>query len=258
MTCTRNGCYNIQCYVCSKTCSYDHFDDRSRGGRAGNCPLFDNSTERHEQEVKQAEKIALDKVRAEHPEYTEEDLRIKISEKVKQDEERRKGPNGRPPPPFGVYGPNGFPLPFVIPPPGYVNGAPVQGIPQLAPGANGHRPPVYNHVGAAHNHFGFPENDLAGLFGPLRDPIMRLHPLAPPGPQHPQQNFVRPEQLGLQEQRAPAVQNLQVPLPLRNPAMAGRPGAAQRQIGALQAQLNQIPAAAPVVPVQQQAHRRRR
>ncbi len=108
MTCTRNGCHNIQCYVCSKSCSYDHFDDRSRGGRTGNCPLFENVEERHEQEVKQAEKIALDKVRAEHPEYTEEDLMIKVSENVKRDDERRKVPDPRfHPYAQGLYGPNG-------------------------------------------------------------------------------------------------------------------------------------------------------
>lgn len=36
MTCTRNGCMNIQCYVCSKSCGYDHFNDPGRGGKAGN------------------------------------------------------------------------------------------------------------------------------------------------------------------------------------------------------------------------------
>lgn len=36
MTCTRNGCMNIQCYVCAKSCGYDHFNDVGRGGKAGN------------------------------------------------------------------------------------------------------------------------------------------------------------------------------------------------------------------------------
>jgi len=36
MTCTRNGCFNIQCYVCSKSCTYDHFNDPGRGGKLGN------------------------------------------------------------------------------------------------------------------------------------------------------------------------------------------------------------------------------
>jgi len=61
MTCTRGGCYNVQCYVCSKSCGYDHFDDRNRGGKPGNCPLFESVQARHDQEVAQAEKIALAK-----------------------------------------------------------------------------------------------------------------------------------------------------------------------------------------------------
>lgn len=68
MTCTRNGCYNIQCYVCSKSCQYDHFDDTRRGGKSGNCPLFENVEDRHNSEVEKAEKEALAKVRADNPE----------------------------------------------------------------------------------------------------------------------------------------------------------------------------------------------
>jgi len=113
MTCTRSGCYNVQCYVCSKSCSYDHFNDRSRGGKPGNCPLFESVEERHQEEVKKAEKEALEKVRAEHPEYTEEDLKVKVSDNVLKDEERRKAndPRNLPPlagavqrvPPAGVF-----------------------------------------------------------------------------------------------------------------------------------------------------------
>lgn len=90
MTCTRNGCHNIQCYVCSKSCGYDHFNDASRGGKPGNCPLFESAEQRHDQEVKEAERIAMEKVQAEHPEYTEEDLRVKMSKEVQKDDERRK------------------------------------------------------------------------------------------------------------------------------------------------------------------------
>ena len=95
MTCTRNGCYNVQCYVCSKSCDYKHFNDASRGGKRGNCPLFESVEERHEDEVKKAEKEALDKVRAEHPEYTEEDLKVKMSENVKKDDEKRRANDPR-------------------------------------------------------------------------------------------------------------------------------------------------------------------
>lgn len=90
MTCTRNGCFNIQCYVCSKSCGYDHFDDASRGGKEGNCPLFESAETRHDQEINEAQKIALARVRAEHPEYTDEDLKIKLSDQVLKDDEARK------------------------------------------------------------------------------------------------------------------------------------------------------------------------
>lgn len=96
MTCTRNGCYNVQCYVCSKSCSYDHFNDTNRGGKDGNCPLFESVEERHEEEVRKAEFEAIRKVREEHPEYTEDDLRVQVSENVKKDDEKRKALNPGP------------------------------------------------------------------------------------------------------------------------------------------------------------------
>jgi TRIAD3 protein (E3 ubiquitin-protein ligase RNF216) len=81
MTCTRQGCCNIQCYVCSKSCTYSHFDDCRRGGKVGNCPLFESVEQRHKMEVRNAEIKATAKVRAEYPEYADEDLKIKFSEK---------------------------------------------------------------------------------------------------------------------------------------------------------------------------------
>lgn len=95
MTCTRNGCFNVQCYVCSKSCSYNHFDDRGRGGKSGNCPLFESVYERHDNEVKKAEQEALAKVRADHPEFNDEDLKVKVSDLVKQDELRLKANDPR-------------------------------------------------------------------------------------------------------------------------------------------------------------------
>lgn len=91
--CTRPGCGNLQCYVCSTSCGYEHFNDLTRGGKVGNCPLFDdvNGVEgRHEDEVKRAEKLALEKIMADHPDLNEEDLRIEMSEGVKKDDEERK------------------------------------------------------------------------------------------------------------------------------------------------------------------------
>jgi TRIAD3 protein (E3 ubiquitin-protein ligase RNF216) len=93
MTCTR--CGNIQCYVCSKNCGYDHFNDTTRGGKQGNCPLFDNSDERHVNDRNKAKQERIAAIRAEHPEYTEEDLDIKMSEEVAKDDEKRRLNNPR-------------------------------------------------------------------------------------------------------------------------------------------------------------------
>lgn len=90
MTCTRPGCGNVQCYVCSQSCTYSHFNDARRGGKAGNCPLFEKTAQRHEDEVNRAEKEALGKIRAEHPEFTEEDLTVKVSQAVLEDERQRR------------------------------------------------------------------------------------------------------------------------------------------------------------------------
>ncbi|KFY16531.1 hypothetical protein V492_01267 [Pseudogymnoascus sp. VKM F-4246] len=83
-------CGNIQCYVCSKSCEYDHFDDTRRGGKSGNCPLFDDVNKRHEDETKSAEKAIVEKLQKEHPGMAREDLEIKVSDAVKEDEEKRK------------------------------------------------------------------------------------------------------------------------------------------------------------------------
>jgi len=92
MTCTQPGCGNIQCYICSKSCGYEHFNDTRRGGKQGNCPLFDQAgvESRHNDEIERAKEVARAKVMAEHPEYTEEDLEIKLSAEAMADEVRRK------------------------------------------------------------------------------------------------------------------------------------------------------------------------
>jgi TRIAD3 protein (E3 ubiquitin-protein ligase RNF216) len=51
--------------------------------------LFESTAQRHEDEVKKAEREALEKIRTEHPEYTEEDLKVNVSEAVLRDEQRR-------------------------------------------------------------------------------------------------------------------------------------------------------------------------
>ncbi|SPQ25453.1 a2e277b0-81af-4a53-a16e-2c799d662269 [Thermothielavioides terrestris] len=90
MVCTRNGCNNVQCYVCSQSCDYTHFNDPSRGGKPGNCPLFDNVEERHEKEVRAAEEQARKAAAEQNPDIDAELLKINFSERVKQDDERRK------------------------------------------------------------------------------------------------------------------------------------------------------------------------
>lgn len=90
MTCTQSGCRNVQCYVCHKSCDYTHFNDLKRGGKEGNCPLFDSVEERHKDEVRRAEEKARKQAREEHPDVNAELFDIKVSDKVKKDEENRR------------------------------------------------------------------------------------------------------------------------------------------------------------------------
>jgi TRIAD3 protein (E3 ubiquitin-protein ligase RNF216) len=81
----------MQCYVCSKSChDYSHFNDSARGGKAGNCPLFDDVEQRHQTEVQAAEERARQKVAEENPDVDADLLKIKFSESVKKGDERRK------------------------------------------------------------------------------------------------------------------------------------------------------------------------
>ncbi|KAI1336936.1 hypothetical protein F5Y15DRAFT_191612 [Xylariaceae sp. FL0016] len=66
ITCSK--CRTIQCDVCRQTVSdYSHFNDTNRGGKEGQCPLFDSSEERHQNEVRQAEEDTRKKVIEENP-----------------------------------------------------------------------------------------------------------------------------------------------------------------------------------------------
>ncbi|KAI2636077.1 hypothetical protein GGS21DRAFT_64050 [Xylaria nigripes] len=65
--CTK--CQTLQCDVCRQTIKdYSHFNDQRRGGKAGQCPLFDHSEERYEKEVSNAEAEMRKKVVKENPE----------------------------------------------------------------------------------------------------------------------------------------------------------------------------------------------
>ena len=72
-------------YVCSKSVTdYAHF-----GNHEGKCKLYDNTEERHATEVEAAEKAAHAKLREENPNITEEDLKIKFSDRIQQEERSR-------------------------------------------------------------------------------------------------------------------------------------------------------------------------
>lgn len=82
----------MQCYICSESCDYVHFNDISRGGKRGNCPLFDEqgTDALHLEQVKNAETAARSKVIQENGELDASLLDFKLSEKVLRDEERLK------------------------------------------------------------------------------------------------------------------------------------------------------------------------
>ncbi|KAH8900208.1 hypothetical protein GQ53DRAFT_634215 [Thozetella sp. PMI_491] len=90
MQCT--GCGNLQCYVCSKTCGYQHFDDTTRGGKHGQCPLFDKSgiEKRHADEVREAEQQARKRVHANNPTFDGSLLTVGAPDKVTEIDERRR------------------------------------------------------------------------------------------------------------------------------------------------------------------------
>ncbi|KAI5806741.1 hypothetical protein DFH27DRAFT_479993 [Peziza echinospora] len=84
MTCSR--CHTLHCYVCGQAIKgYGHFNDPSRGGKAENtCPLFDNTDERHNDDVQKAALAAIDKIIAENPDISKEDLEVKVSNSVQK------------------------------------------------------------------------------------------------------------------------------------------------------------------------------
>ncbi|KAI1821645.1 hypothetical protein F4861DRAFT_446107 [Xylaria intraflava] len=87
--CTK--CNTLQCDVCRQTIKdYTHFNDQRRGGKAGRCPLFDQSEERYEKEVSKAEVETRKKVVEENPGMDEEALRIPAPEGARQVEDSRR------------------------------------------------------------------------------------------------------------------------------------------------------------------------
>ena len=86
------GCRSMICDYCGEDItkvSYNHFDGQGRvppgliQNTTGKCPLYDDEgVKRKENQVNKAEKDALAKVRAEHPELSEEDLKIRFAKSV--------------------------------------------------------------------------------------------------------------------------------------------------------------------------------
>ncbi|EFX06015.1 ring finger protein [Grosmannia clavigera kw1407] len=94
MSCSRPGCSNVQCYVCHKSCDYAHFDDTTRGGKKGNCPLFESAEQRHADEVQAAEEAARKEVASKNPDIDVNLLKIRLSDRVLADEKRRREADG--------------------------------------------------------------------------------------------------------------------------------------------------------------------
>ncbi|RDA94729.1 hypothetical protein CP533_6758 [Ophiocordyceps camponoti-saundersi (nom. inval.)] len=78
MTCSVPGCRNTQCYICSKSCDYQHF----RRGQPGKCPLFGTVEARHAKDILEAEMKARKKVLEENPDMDESLLDFRMSEEV--------------------------------------------------------------------------------------------------------------------------------------------------------------------------------
>ncbi|KAI9782754.1 MAG: hypothetical protein M1835_003946 [Candelina submexicana] len=96
-------CRSMQCYVCSKTLAekegYNHFDGRGQAAapnQPGKCPLFENTEQRQQEDIQKAEQAALAKVKADNPDMTEKELKIKFSDAVLRDDGRRLVAGGQP------------------------------------------------------------------------------------------------------------------------------------------------------------------
>ena len=97
--CTK--CYAVLCDYCGKDITkqmYNHFDGQGRAppgvntdDKTGKCPLYDESHKRKDQQVDKAEKEAMAKVRAEHPDLSEEDLKIRFAKGVQSSNNQHHG-----------------------------------------------------------------------------------------------------------------------------------------------------------------------
>ena len=86
--CNKLTCSKCHCYVCDycgkdiTKIGYAHFQPEGSGRGSSGCPASDNTDRRNATRIEEAEKSALAKIRAENPTISEDDLKIKFSEKV--------------------------------------------------------------------------------------------------------------------------------------------------------------------------------
>ena len=105
MVCTK--CRTYVCDYCGKDISkesYGHFDNGAGSNPLAKrkCPTQDNTAARNAERIAEAEREAMVKVRADNPELSEEDLKIKFSAEVSND---GNGTAVGPPPPYPVIPP---------------------------------------------------------------------------------------------------------------------------------------------------------
>jgi len=186
IVCSR--CKTMSCYVCSAIVKdYSHFNDSGRGGRTGNCPLFDNTDERHENDIREAEKAAIAKIQAEYPGIDEDEMRVKLSQAVEQATQKKIAAAGPAaarmvPAPIPPFMPVQIP-PFMGPPPAYQAQAPIVlppagNIPpdMLAPLANNQMQQPGLHL---------PPMGHMGNIPPFHPAMPNLLPIIPPPPLEP-------------------------------------------------------------------------
>lgn len=111
--CTK--CYAVLCDYCGKDITkqmYNHFDGQGRAPpgvntdeKSGKCPLYDESHKRKDQQVDKAEKEAMAKVREEHPDLSEDDLKIKFAKGVHSSSSQHHGDHLHAPAAYGYVPP---------------------------------------------------------------------------------------------------------------------------------------------------------
>lgn len=196
-------CKTMSCYVCSEIVrDYSHFNDSGRGGKNGNCPLFENTDERHESEIREAEKIAIAKIQAEIPGIDEDEMKVKLSQAVEQAEKQkisRAGPARMAP---GQLLPIRHRMHVQPQPPAYQMHGP--GAPFVMNPERGHGLQLADQI--AHQH----GMQLPGMqyFGPAGPAVQNYYPVPAANPEPPQQQLhARVRQQIIRQQGANVAQN---------------------------------------------------